>query len=176
MGLFLTISVLTLTSALGQAILKTPGGSAVQMPSDSELKASYCIAVVKNWLGDDEVQIHNSEFNMNKEMDSKKKSQWAQILQANIKERAEDADNLNRLQSFLNPKLSFLESRSLSSAYKRGETDVVSNKNSGTSEQCIAKCKGQDGNINVACTKQCMEADPLSHRVAQCGSLEFLPF
>lgn len=167
---------LVLTNAFGQTVLKTPGGSTVQIPSDSELKAFYCVAVVKSWLHTDDAQIQTTEFDLDKETDPKKKPLWDRFLQISNKGRAEDADIFNRLQSFINPKISYLEPRALSSAYKRGEADVIANNNSGISEQCIAKCKDQGRNQNMACVKSCLETDPLWRRVVQCRSLEFLPF
>lgn len=167
---------LVLTNAFGQTVLKTPGGTTVQLPSDSELKAHYCLAVVKSWLRTDDEQIQTGEFNLKQEADPVKKSQWTQFLQISRDGRADDADIFNRLQSFINPKLTYLEPRALSSAYKRGETDVIANANSGISEQCTAKCKNPGGNTYMACAKSCLEADPLWRRVVQCRSLEFLPF
>lgn len=163
-------------SSNAQTVLKSASGRTVQLPTDVELKASYCVAVLKNFNSFDDDQLQLWEGALKTETREAIKAQLIELITELKLQKSEDGDNLNRLQSFITPKLAYLESSALTAAYHRGEVDLATQSKSGVVGQCKEKCKDQSESSNLSCFKSCMEEDPPTHRIWQCRHLDFLPY
>jgi hypothetical protein len=141
------------------------GALAGASPSDIDLRASYCVAIVKNRA--------QTAGNMAARMapDHPARSQ----IEDSVKR---SSDDLARLRSYLAPKMQNVVPEEMLLALQRGERDARAI--SQVSRACAARCENEldNGRPNakwLACTDRCLAADPLSVRLASCKTLDWLP-
>lgn len=138
-----------------------------QMPSDADLKTSYCLAPIKSIAEAGEKTL--SQFTIGS-------TQHEQLL----RHIQQTKDNLNRANMFLLSKRPYLDPTALTIAQKRGESDVA------TAFAVMLQCVGACGSFKRAekeslvglwnsCVKQC-DGGPASIRMAGCEKLDWLPY
>lgn len=154
--------VLLLTAATMQSTFAETENPAlrenqVQLPNDTELKASYCMVVLK---------LQRSTLAQLGSPESGVKSDPAITAITKIDDR------INRIRMFILPKIPYLEPFALLAANSRGKADFEQQQESSKAAQCIDKCKHQDS----SCLQVCMEEDELNRRIFQCHNLSFLPY
>jgi hypothetical protein len=136
------------------------------LPSDADLKSAYCIAVIKKQI------VFMNEI-LGGEPPSSPAYEYARKM---LRQRNND---LNRLQSYLLPKLSSLDATGLIAASRRAETDV---EESGiTAKQCTGRCdttleSGRPGEKWSACIDTCLAENGAATRVNSCKAVNWLPF
>lgn len=127
---------------------------AQQPPSDTDLRAAYCIGSIQ---------------------------QRITLLGSNVPEAytASERDNLNHLQAYLLPRMQYVDPLGLGAARARGQTDANALADP-VLMQCTTQCiplgppKG-----TVETVKQCMAACDTEHRLPRiwaCNDLLWLPF
>ena len=133
-------------------ILYTGSSYAQRAPTDIELKSEYCIAVLQESLkGQKELSGKIPESNYSK-----------QLLQ-------KTEQNLNRLRSYLLPRVEEIKLEGLILASERARRDRENY------SSCSPQCKDLDtmGKCLEACSKRI--GDPLT-RLRSCHDINFLPF
>lgn len=153
-------------SALAVAItLATLAGdvAAQQPPTDVELRASFCIGVMQGTAA-----MARGILSGLKPGDPPNDSATAML--------ATSEDNLRRLQSYVVPKMTYLDPAALLLAHKRGQTDVASVETATTT--CVNRCTPLLPNhARVdACIAKCRAETPLFSRLDGCRDLNWLPF
>ena len=133
-------------------------------PSDIELKASYCVPVARNMV------------ELLTKVPALPDAEGQKIAANAI---ADARDRLNRLQAYLAPRLSQLDSLSMLAAMKRGEADIARSdaKAAGMRDACEGTCK--TGTVNLAwaqCMTECYRRDETLARIQSCNNLTWLPF
>jgi hypothetical protein len=134
-----------------------------QPPSDVDLKAAYCIAVTRASI----VVMQNQLPNMPD--DEKLKA----VLQQQVSRKQTD---LNRLQSYLFPKFSYIDPTGLALAAQRGNVDQqLAVKQFG---MCIERCSGKISSREqwIACDASCDREEPATSRIKTCDQIDWLPF
>ncbi len=152
-------------------------------PTDVELKASYCIGVVKE-------QLH--------ELQGKQGKDWNEV-------RKENVDVLKRLQAYLLPRITHIEPAGMMAARARGLRDMkestrrskimadrtlacamseCGNKDEADVDSCLKNCQADpfikcqqslEGPAEERFEK-CANTDPFYSRFRACYKLEWLPF
>lgn len=133
--------------------------------TDTDLRAAYCIPQAK--------EIAELQRNGIPELDEKKLGK--EMLDFLSTEREKSFSNLNRLQSYLLPRLKYLDSSALTLAMGRYKTDK------GNFEQCMAKKQCLSffhvPDVLKKCLDDCnVESAGASDRLAACVELNWLPF
>jgi hypothetical protein len=142
------------------------GGSAFAQaePSDVDLQSAYCIRVVLT-----QVQFMT---------DALAKSSPADPSYAGTQEMLRKRrTDLQRMQNYLAPRLSWLDVQALAEAGKHAEQDLYQNASIGT--QCVQKCgpqvvDGQPAPEWPACIEQCTDT-PITQRLAGCREVDWVP-
>lgn len=133
--------------------------------TDTDLRAAYCISQAKEIVDLQREEI--SEFDRNK-----LSKEMLDFLQT---ERQKAYSNLNRLQSYLIPRINYLDSSALTLAMGRYENDKRN------FEQCMAKkqCKSffQIPDVLKQCIDDCnTQSAGARDRLWACMELNWLPF
>lgn len=133
--------------------------------TDTDLRAAYCITQAK--------EIAELQREGISEIDEKKLSK--EMLDFLHTEREKSFTNLNRLQSYMLPRLKYLDSSSLTLAMGRYKTDKAN------FEQCMAKkqCKSffHMPDVLNKCLDDCnVESAGARDRLWACMELNWLPF
>lgn len=146
------------------AVMFCTAAAAEQMPTDVDLKTAYCLKVKQR-----QVAFINSfaEPTTSAGQDYKQK-----MLR-------DHSTEVNRLQSYLLPKLKYLDLNALQGAANRAEADV--NDSEGMSKQCIARCDPHVVNGTLTekwrvCLEGCTADFPAATRVSACQKIDWLPF
>lgn len=135
------------------------------MPTDLDLRAAYCARVAA-------VQLAGMQQLMGGETPD---SPAYAFVQKTLKDQA---NALNRLQSYLLPKLSSLDPVPLIAAARRADVDLEESKQ--VASVCAQRCEAhlQNGRPTQrwsACVDECA-ASPLVTRVGACRAPDWLPF
>ncbi|MCI0556971.1 MAG: hypothetical protein MN733_00630 [Nitrososphaera sp.] len=170
--------VVATTTQLTFAQTENPSlhGQQVQLPNDVEQKASYCLAVAKLSYTQFEAIFVDIESMWKSATDPDSRRRREKSVRMTKQALEQIQDNINRLRSFLLPRLPYLEPTSMLSAYYRGKADFSRQEKSVKGKECDARCKNTEGNQRVSCMKECMEEDELNRRIFQCNDLSFLPY
>ena len=152
MNRFLLIAALALYGglAIAQQLPK-------QLPNEADLKAAYCSSVVRSWI-----QVFNQDFSG---YDADVKKEMAKLI-------AETEEDLRRLESYLFPRMRYLDLLSITAAVERGKADVARNQQDG--QTCREFCP--DKKTRTSCLEKCRDDGAAYKRIAVCGDLSFLPF
>lgn len=142
------------------------GSAWAAMPTDADLKTAYCIAVVKRNVIFIEASLNVDPLNT--AMRSK--------MQRRLREKNTD---LERLQSYVVPKLQALDPAPLVAAANRASADFE--EIGDFSAQCAPKCQpyARSGSVDEgwsACFDRCMEASSAQKRINSCLTIDWLPF
>jgi len=138
---------------------------AQSLPTDADLRTAYCITVTKSQLAITQEMLGGEH----------ESSPTFTVVQKILKEQA---DIVNRLQSYLLPKLSSLNADSLLLASKRAVVDLEQAK--AAAGVCASRCTPhfQNGRWTPrwsACMDEC-QASPLETRLRACRTPDWLPY
>lgn len=162
------VSVTTpLAFAQNENLILVQGQS--QLPNDVELKASYCMAVVKHQYA----WFSSIESSAKSATDPRTKNIYEEVVPISKSAMQKLDDKINRLKSFLLPRVSYLDSTAMLSAYHRGEADIGRQMEN---SQCIDQCINVRANMRGLCLTECQNKDELTRRISQCADLSFLPY
>lgn len=152
--LFCSIASSVAASALAQSL-----------PTDTDLRTAYCITVAKS-------QLIVTQQMLNGEPERSPAFAFVQ------KTHKEQADLVNRLQSYLLPKLSGLDAEPLLLAVKRAVVDLEEGK--AAASACASRCEpslqnGRPTQRWSACVDECL-VSPLARRLRACSTPDWLPY
>lgn len=154
-----------------------------QSPNDVELKASYCIGVLK--------AQREQLLPVLASLEKPPAYEAQQGVVATMREHMNELDsNLKRLVSFLQARMRYLRPSIVIAATQQGEEDWARQTKSSTDKTCTTSCRiganTQDWlskaideykKVDKAkCYEDCMEGDDLSKRIFSCNKLSFLPY
>jgi gamma-glutamyl:cysteine ligase YbdK (ATP-grasp superfamily) len=136
------------------------------MPSDVDLKSAYCL----------KVKQLQQDFINSTAAAATSESEGHQMLRKMARDHNSD---VNRLQSYLLPKISSLDVTALIAATNRAEADMK--EVAETSNVCSPKCSQfiENGTLTNkwrACMDSCDAEYPAKGRVYACRSVNWLPF
>jgi hypothetical protein len=135
-------------------------------PTDVDLLAAYCIGIVQRQIvGANEFRAKVS--GSNSAADVRATSLMDSYLQ-------ELQDRLQRLQSYLIPKISYLDPMSLALASARGDVDY--NSTTGVSTAASDECRQSGASDLFQCSQTKVRASALWQRMDRCTRIDFLPF
>jgi hypothetical protein len=140
-------------------------GQTRMTPSDVDLKSAYCLRVK---------QLQQSFVNSTASAATSQTPEH-QLLRKWANDHNSD---VNRLQSYLQPKLSSLNSAALLAATRRADADMKENAN--TANVCSPKCAQfvQSGTLTTkwsSCMASCDAEYPARARVGACKVVNWLP-
>src|SRR2546422_772165 len=121
------------------------------LPSQVDLRAAYCIRILQETLSDG-LAIRKDVETYNLSLPTK------EVVE---KKLSETATNLRRLQLYLLPRLSYLDSYGVGAAKKSGDEDIVRVKE--LAKTCDAKCRKAfptKPSAGVSCMMDCQDASP----------------
>ena len=138
---------------------------AQSLPTDTDLRTAYCITVAKS-------QLIVTQQMLDGEPERSPAFAFVQ------KTHKEQADLVNRLQSYLLPKLSGLHAEPLLLAAKRAVVDLDEGK--AAASVCTRRCEpslqnGRPTQRWSACVDECL-AGPLQTRLSRCRTPDWLPY
>lgn len=168
--LLYVVATTTAQLAFAQTENRNLEGRQVQLPNDVEQKASYCLAVLK--LQYSETAALKSKVTDATNPDARKALEPGAVWTKKHVEKLND--NLNRIESFLLPRLPYLEPTAVLTAYYRGEADIRRQREESQGRKCADKCKNTG--FSERCLGECMEANETNRRIFQCSDLSFLPY
>ena len=149
---------------LSSLLLWSSHAPAHDLPSQVDLRAAYCVAVMQamlRWIAPDPATA------------PQRPDRFTQ-------ERAEIEANLRRLQRYLLPRLPSLAPSGLLTATQQGEEDATHRE--AWANRCAMRCvslkhlEPPDAKKYVGCLRSCNDGDPILPRMRQCESLPWLPF
>jgi hypothetical protein len=135
---------------------------AQELPSETDLRAAYCIPIVQDLMDKTRSFMTGPEF-----------TQSTEALTAAL---AEITNQLRRLKLYLVPRISHLEPLGLTTAIQRAKEDLKKFEQYG--ESCHTKCKqsvNKRASAEVACIYKCNAENPLRSRFKDCFDLRWLP-
>lgn len=153
---------------------------AQRLPTDTELRASYCMPVVVNDIGFQRHAIQlidetlKSEEVQSRILKDPALSRKLQNTQTEMQQYLVDSQSaLRRLQLYVLPRMAHLDPTPLRIATKRAEEDLdlIRRKGSVCIPQCITSID------TLKCASECANLGPdLSQRLESCRNLSWLPF
>lgn len=129
---------------------------AQQLPNETDLKAAYCMGVIKKVLGD-VGHVDIGSLSATPEM-KKNFSEGMNKLNG----------NLRRLQMYLVPRIPYLDMVGIEAARIRGDEDESSG------VQSIAICNKNC--MDIDCAQRCIDKNEFAPRIRICYDLSFLPY
>ena len=149
-----------LTIALISFALTASSAQAVQLPSQVDLKAAYCISVKQS-----QIAPFNEFSGIPNLTDDLKQMATASAEKLN--------SDLRHLQRYLLPRLEYLDSSAIEAAMQQAKEDLPLA--SLDSNACLFLCS-RDGKQGVGCLTNCSEKSGVLTRIKTCNDLSFLPF
>jgi hypothetical protein len=137
-----------------------------QLPLEIDLRAAYCLPIVRDMYRGLEEAISLGNTSDNPEL----KALGKEILDG-------AAEDLRRLQQYLFPRLWYLEQDGVFLALQRGKKDSA--KLDTLTKTCSATCDQRSHTPAVSlstCMQRCYAADPLGARIKACHDMYWLPF
>jgi hypothetical protein len=132
-----------------------------ELPSEIDLRASYCIPIVQHF-------ISYARSNIPDEEDPKIRATKQEVL-------TETQADLRRLQLYLFPRIPHLDKAGVAAAMTRADEDWVKSGKHG--KACSAKCAHLLGKDSwLSCHKPCTDNNPFHPRMKSCFDLSWLPF
>jgi hypothetical protein len=173
---FFWLSVLLLSP-----LFAAPALAQSPLPTDTELRAAYCIRVIQN-----DIRLFNDALaqidKMTERIQEVPEDMRQQALELNQKTKAElprtianRESVLNRLQMFIVPRMKYLDSSALLAATNRADSDIE--EWSRVMSECTTKCTRPPATTDKldACLGECRSSD-LSNRLEACRNPTWLPF
>ena len=143
-----------------------------QTPTDVELKASYCVGVIR--------AEQDSLFPLFERISdtSETRRQFAAQTKSDM------YNKLKRLTSYIEPRMQYVQLPPLLAALQQGRDDWSNQESAALPNLCLAKCGvGEASANNTAqskevdkCYSACTSEDGLSNRIASCNDQSFLPY
>jgi hypothetical protein len=134
---------------------------ASELPSEIDLRASYCIPIVQHFISHVKSDIPD-------EKDPKTQAAKKEVL-------TETQVDLRRLQLYLFPRIPHLEKAGVAAAMMRAEEDWAKSGEHG--KACSAKCAHlRRADSWLSCHKPCTDNNPFHPRMKACFELSWLPF
>lgn len=174
------ISIRTAFAAIALALLVTTASAQLhfQTPSDNELRASYCQAVLKAQIDSMQPELAAADANATAEHNFPPS---ADLQQLTAKQREEMHEMLVRLQSardrinaYLVPRLNSLEPTAMLAALRRAEADWGEFQT--MTDRCGKKCNTIAAADQMgACWSSCKDG-ALIARINACADPNWLPF
>lgn len=141
------------------------------LPTDTELRAAYCIRVLQSDIADS----HSILNEMRTEELSPELRQ--QVLQALKKSKRDLESALNRVQLFILPRMPYLDSTALLAATRRADSDLRNS--AGIQNKCMRECTesgtADRGSSCLQTWQTCIGGD-LQSRLEACRNPTWLPF
>jgi len=177
-------------AALLLAAMNAGNASADRLPTDTELRAAYCIPIIRQDLNlisrlvrDNETRIAQLGGGLSDRLQGewadKKRAEAAanaeriaMLREANdqlARHKANRETTFNRLRLYLVPKLQELEIGKIAAAHARGDADIRSADNG---VACLTACTQRDR--PASCVDRCTDRD-LQARMDACRSPNWLP-
>jgi hypothetical protein len=146
------------------AAAATPCGAqpAVLLPSDVELASAYCIGVLQRQAA------------MADERALKSPGADGYATQQIEQHRQELRETLERLQSYLVPRMPYLDAMALAGAGARADADIDDVLAQG--RRASTDCRRTDTDEALQCTLAKVQASRSWHRMDHCTHIDFLPF
>ena len=133
------------------------GVEALELPSEIDLRAAYCLPIVEDL-------VNGFQSGINEAKDAVDKAEQADMLST-------AAANLHRLQLYLVPRMEHLDLMELTIAQKRGKADL--SEITHCWDQCeLLMFKPAESS---SCHNKCNNS-PLLARIQACSKLSWLPF
>ena len=176
-GLFLLVALMWyMTTVTAQSSNQGISEVSRKLPDEVELKAAYCIAVTQDQITNFSSNRVDAEKQLDRTQDERIKSFLKESISVSKRVESELLDKINRLQSFLLPRLPMLDTASVSAAYNRGQADVRKQSEGGSSNRCTSRCQSLKSSQVSGCLTECMQEDEIYVRTIPCQKLAFLPF
>jgi hypothetical protein len=138
-------------------------------PSDSELRSAYCISILQSEVALNEQMIEAATPNDSATPEVKASAKRAvDALRAGL---IETQSLLDRLRSYLLPRVQNLDALAMLAAMKRAEADLAEVR--ATTDRCTPRCLNTSD--EHACWNSCTNQD-LVGRVQSCRHPTWLPF
>ena len=149
-----------LLGALLMASLNASSQS-LPLPSDTELKASYCIAVKQKHLELMDAKLRDSSNNLTREFLNKS--------------QADSLYQLDRLQKYLIPRMFHVDPIALAMARQSAEADIAQSMANGS--VCFESCGKLSGGpkIQQTCAQKCFD-NPITNKLGSCSDLSWMPY
>lgn len=146
---------------LGALLMASLNANSESLPSDSELKASYCIAVKQKHIESIDAILRDPANNSHREFFNKS--------------RADSLYQLDRLKKYLIPRMFHLDVTGLATARASAEADI--DQSMAISSGCFASCGKLNGGVEAQrnCLKKCID-NPITNRLESCNDLTWMPY
>ena len=141
--------------------------AAAELPSESDLRAAYCIPIVRHVIS-----VFRS---VEKDLRDFLSNEASNALLQGIQESSAD---LRRLQLYLMPRLPYLAPTGLTVAMKQAEEDLAS-LDAHAKQTCRPKCHHllkKSVQAESSCTEKCMLDHPAHSHRQRCSDLRWLPY
>lgn len=154
------------------SILFAGSATAEQLPTDVDLRAAYCVPILKG-----QIAALNAALGSGADL----RGIGPELIDANRQYSRDRSDALARLQAYLLPRLGQLEIYPLVSAMKRGEIDSANgvwSSMDGCANTCgIRTATGEAARQTaITCFEACTREDPQMKRTLLCIKPDWLPF
>lgn len=136
-------------------LLPLPSVAQGNPPTETDLRAAYCLPIVSKNVAMLPQDTSDFPEGMRAETDA-----FIAELQS----------NKQRLVSYLEPRLKYLDSAGMRAAMRRGEEDYLS------VEQSRKKCSAEYKSYGLKRVDTCLSENPATMRYRNCNNLDFLPF
>lgn len=160
-------------TSIGQPAEQEAWRSGKRLPNDTELKASYCLAVVAQSLA-----YIQKDLSVVESWDRDKGS-VSDVAVAMRKNAADARSSMRRLEAYLEPREPYLDSAALLSAYEQGRVDYSMHASNSKRELCWDACFKNNSDAEAkrnACFAACDAVDPVTNRVLFCFRASSLPY
>lgn len=159
------------SSALIGLLLAVTNTYAQRLPTDTELQAAYCIAIVDNHIHLFEAAVKDTITGQYS--NSSNKAELRKLAEQGL---AEANDRKNRIVAYLIPKANQIDVAGIAAARQRGDADVAYG-NTQLVYICSEKCKDlKDTASAMACYQECAKQDERNKRMSRCSQIDWLPF
>ena len=160
-----------ITAAIVLTFLATAASSPEAVPTDNDLRAAYCISILKHYISLAQQTLNMAEHAPTPPPPELK--QWLTKAEETTRARlAGYQANLNRLQLYLTPKLTSLDPLAIAGATHRAEADWQAMGRA--VGRCSPKCFKLPEKEQAECFASCQDGALLT-RIGQCRDPNSLP-
>ena len=151
----------------------TTNAWAQQPPSENELRSIYCVEVVRAEIGLQHGLISASDEAASTATTPALRQQWIDTTAELLQGLAKLEGVLNRLQSYMLPRMHTLDAYALATAIRQGDTDVEESR--AIADRCATVCNVLHAmDERQACSASCSD-NVLLTRVSACLHPSWLP-
>jgi hypothetical protein len=160
-----------ITAAIVLTFLATAASSQQAVPTDNDLRAAYCISILKHYISLEQ-QTLNMVENAPTPPPPELKEWLTKSVETTRNRLAGDQANLDRLQLYLTPKLTSLDPLAIAGATHRAEADWQAKGRA--VGRCTPKCLSLSLKEQTECFASCQDAALLT-RVEKCRDPNWPP-